>query len=133
VKAYGSDPLAYDFEAALAAPSKPRTYKNTLEIVRLNGKTEPLLAPTHEALARHAKRYGRDCVSETALEYGLTASAAELAETTGSRRRHTSMPMRKQALALQARGVIPAAIADTLNISDKRARQLLAPPLENAA
>ena len=122
MKAYGSDPLAYDFEAALAAPSKPRTYKDTLGV-----------PPTHEALARHAKRYGRDCVSETALEYGLAASAAELAETTGTRRRHTSPSMREQALALQARGVIPAAIADTLNISDKRARQLLAQPLENAA
>ena len=76
------------------------------EFARLNGKTAgPLPVPTHEALTKHAKRYGRDCVAETALEYGLTASAAELAEQTGARRRHTSTPMREQALALQAEGV----------------------------
>jgi hypothetical protein len=60
---YGSDPFAYDLEAALETPSKPRSYKDTLEIVRLNGRTEPLAAPNHKALAKHAKRYGRDCVA----------------------------------------------------------------------
>jgi hypothetical protein len=123
----------YDFEAALGRPSKQRTYRDTLEIVRLGGRTEPMAAPTHEALAKHAKRYRRDGVAETALEYGMTASAAELAERAGAKRRHTSESMRVQVLALRARGAVPSAIADTLNISDRRVRQLLAQPLENAA
>jgi hypothetical protein len=107
--------------------------RDTLEFVRLNCRTEPLADPTHQALARHAKRYGRDCVAETALEYDMTASAAEHAEQTGTKRRHTSESMRAQVLALHARGAVPAAIADTLNISDRGVRQLLAQPLKTAA
>jgi hypothetical protein len=123
---YGSDPYAYDFEAALGKPSPPHTYKNTLELRRLDGRTEPLAPPSHEALAKHARRFGRDCVAETALEYGLTASAAELAESIGSRQRRTSDELRAQVAALRQRGVVPAGIADVLNISDSRVRKLLA-------
>jgi hypothetical protein len=86
---------------------------------------DELRPPAEAELRRHVKRYGPECVAELADAYGMTALAVELAESNGTRKRHTSDTMREQVRALHARGVVPAAIADTLNISDDRVRKLL--------
>ena len=41
------------------------------------------------------------------------------------KKRHTSESMKVKVLNLHSRGVVPAAIADTLNISDRRVSDIL--------
>lgn len=130
---YGSDPFAHDFEATLKAATTIETSGEGLTAEQVYWRKHFSQAPTEEALRKDAKRFGGEGVSEIAEAYGMTALAVELAEDNGTRKRRTSNTMREQVRALQARGVIPAAIADTLNISDRRVRQLLAEPLEIAA
>jgi hypothetical protein len=121
---YGSDPFAYDFEAALAN-AKTVEPKEGLTAEQVYWRRYFPKPPTEDALRRHARRFGRECVSGVAEAYGYTALAAELAETSGGRTRATSETLRAQVLALHARGVLPAAIADTLNVSDRRVKTLL--------
>jgi hypothetical protein len=115
----------YDFEAALASAKTAEPETGLTAEQRYWHLFLPE-APSELALQRHARRYGKECVSEIADAYGLTSAAAELAETSGKRRRRTSETMRAQVIALHERGVVPAAIADALNISDSRVRKLLA-------
>lgn len=121
---YGSDPFAYDFEAALsrAKTAEPKEGLTAEQVYWSRHFPKP---PTEEALRKHARKFGRECVSEIAEAYGYTALAAELAETSGGRTRATSDTMRAQVLALHARGILPEAIADTLNVSDRRVKKLL--------
>lgn len=91
--------------------------------------------PLH-AFVRHARLFGPECVVETARAC-LSASevatleleVALLARSNGkpaARRRATTPALVEQVAELQRRGLVPAAIADALNISDRRARGLLA-------
>ncbi len=41
------------------------------------------------------------------------------------RRRRTSEDLRREVAELRARGMVPAAIADTLNVADRRVQALL--------
>jgi hypothetical protein len=82
--------------------------------------------PREEQLRRHAQRYGNEGVSEIAATIpNGSALAAELTESHGSRQRRTSTPLREQVLALKNRGMVRAAIADTLNVSDRRVAEIL--------
>ncbi len=113
--AYGSDPFAYDFEAELAK-AKAREPRAGLTAEQRYWRLHFPQAPTEEALRKHARRFGREGVSEIADAYGMTATAAELAEAGGKRRRRTTDTLRAQVVALHERGIVPAAIADSLNV-----------------
>ncbi|MFL5916749.1 MAG: hypothetical protein ACJ752_14105 [Gaiellaceae bacterium] len=106
---YGSDPFGYDLAGAL---------DDARAVESRAGMTEA-------ALRKHAQRFGPDGVAEIAEAYGHSALAAELAEG-GPRGRRTTPSMKEQVRALHARGLVPAAIADALNLSDSRVRRLLA-------
>jgi hypothetical protein len=81
-------------------------------------------APTVQALQRHAQRFGPEGVNEIAEVYGdLTAVPASVGP---KRMRRTGLSLRSQVLALRDRGIVPSAIADTLNVSDRRVREILA-------
>jgi hypothetical protein len=115
----------YDFEAALAS-AKTAQPKSGLTAEQRYWRLHFPEAPTEAALRKHARRFGKECVAEVAEAYGMTALAAELSETGGKRQRRTTRELRAQVVALHERGVVPAGIADTLNISDSRVRKLLA-------
>jgi hypothetical protein len=117
----------YDFEAALA-DAKTVEPKSGLTVEQIYWRKHFPEPPTEAGLRKHAKRFGREGVSEIADAYGMTALAVELAEDSGARGRHTSDAMREQVRALHNRGVVPTAIADTLNISDARVGKLLREP-----
>ena len=87
--------------------------------------------PTLDELRRHAQRFGIDCVIETARDYLTAAEVAELeldmaSANGGPRRRRTTTALREQVEALARRGLVRSAIADTLNISDRRVAAMLA-------
>ena len=71
-------------------------------------------------------RFGPDGVSEIKDAYQVTlrnVSAAPVSKA--PRRRHTSESMKTKVLNLHQRGVVPAAISDQLNISDRRVSEIL--------
>jgi hypothetical protein len=94
------------------------------------------LRPAVAALIRHAEKFGPDCVVETARDYlappELAVLDLELARLNSTnrgpgrrRQRRTTVGLRDQVLALNGRGLAAAAIADTLNISDRRVANIL--------
>lgn len=83
-------------------------------------------APTAEELHKHVARFGPDGVAEIKDAYELTllnVSAAPASKAPRARR--TTESMKTKVLNLHERGVVPAAIADTLNISDRRVQDIL--------
>ena len=111
---YDSSDL-YDFEAALTERRPPASF-----LTRISGAE----IPTEDQLRKHARRFGRECVSDVADAYGLDALAVELREDAGKRRRPTSPALKEQARALRRRGLVPAAIAD---VSERLRRARTAP------
>jgi hypothetical protein len=101
--------------------------------------------PTLAAFVRHAQLFGPECVVETASGYlsevemsTLVLELALLASANGgvrARRRRTTDTLRAQVVALRERGLVPAAIADVLAVSDRRVASILArsTPSENGA
>jgi hypothetical protein len=92
--------------------------------------------PTLEQFKTHARKFGPDCVVETARDRLSPAQLAELeleiatlgsgnGKPAGTRQRRTTDDLAGQVLALRDRGVMPAAIADTLNLSDRRVANIL--------
>jgi len=92
--------------------------------------------PTLKMFIRHAERFGPECVAETAAAYlppaevgVLEAELALVGNRNGNRararQRRSTPSLREQVLALRERGLVAAAIADTLNLSDRRVRELL--------
>jgi hypothetical protein len=82
--------------------------------------------PTAEDFQRHAYLYGAECVTETARAFGgkqLTVSAAPGSKA--KRYRRTTPNLRDQVLGLHARGLVVSAIADALNVADRRVREIL--------
>lgn len=86
---------------------------------------EPYLAPTSERLRRHAVRFGHELVAQTAAAFGAKLHVKAPKKALPKRKRHTTDELRTQVHELRKRGLIPMAIADTLNISDSRVRALL--------
>jgi hypothetical protein len=79
-----------------------------------------------EDLHRHAARFGPECVKETARVYGgELRNLAVVPKSAAKRQRRTTESLRMEILALRDRGVVPAAIADTLNLSDRRVAEIL--------
>jgi hypothetical protein len=81
-------------------------------------------APTVAQLRKHAERFGGEFVRETAAAFGIDLRAGSVAEKP-KRQRRTGPTLKAQVLDLRARGVMPATIADTLNISDRRVASIL--------
>jgi hypothetical protein len=90
--------------------------------------------PTVTAFLAHARRFGPECVVETAraclperevheLEVGLVLSA--VGPKVHLRQRRTTVDLAGQVLALADRGLVAIAIADALNISDRRVAVIL--------
>jgi hypothetical protein len=77
-----------------------------------------MTAVTAEQLRRHIARYGAEGCEELAAALGVVLPGPK-------RRRRTTPTLRSQVLELRARGLVPEAIADALNISDRRCRSLL--------
>lgn len=91
-----------------------------------------------ESYIRHALLFGDECVVETVYRdtecegaQRLRAQIALALKQAGKRtrppkrRRPTTPGLRVQVLELRDRGLVVAAIADTLNISDRRVREIL--------
>ena len=81
-------------------------------------------APTSEELHRHVARFGPDGVAEIRDAYQVTMRSAP-PTSKAPKRRHTTETLKAKVLNLHERGVVPAAIADQLNISDKRVSAIL--------
>lgn len=56
---------------------------------------------------------------------GVAKEAKRLDRSTAKRHRRSSAALRAEILELHERGLIPAAIADALNVSDRRVKALL--------
>ena len=83
-------------------------------------------APSAEGLHKHAQRFSPDGVSEIRDAYQVTLLNMSPAPTSKApRTRRTTESMKTKVLNLHERGVVPAAIADTLNISDRRVSAIL--------
>ena len=83
-------------------------------------------APSAAALHRHAERFGPDGVGDVRDAYDVKLRNVSAApQSRAPRRRRTSESMKTKVLNLHERGVVPAAIADTLNITDRRVADIL--------
>jgi hypothetical protein len=96
-------------------------------------------APTPRQFARHAELFGPECVVETAAAYLPAAEVARLEielarlnrkggkpRPAARRQRRTTWSLLEQVRELDRRGMVSAAIADTLNVSDRRVTAILA-------
>lgn len=98
-----------------------------------------------EQYVRHAELYGTECVYETAEEEGHGPTTLALLRieldsieagrksssgkyTVGKRRRRGADETHRAVVALSTAGLIPAAIANKLDISKNRVQQLLRAP-----
>jgi len=83
-----------------------------------------VVEPSGDSLHRHAQRFGSEGVSGVARAYG-NPSLRPAPAGAPKRRRRTSAELREAVAGLHGRGVVPAAIADALNVSDRRVKDLL--------
>jgi hypothetical protein len=98
-------------------------------VVYIRGKeTIPTWPVTENALRLHASRYGPEGVADVAATSLVASEAQAIAadtEHSKSRKRRTTRTLREQVVELRRRGLIPAAIADTLNVADRRVKEIL--------
>jgi hypothetical protein len=145
---YGSDPYAYDFEAALLTAAKTAVPKRstperigksvgsacgkqagefarTFWVSRTRSERDAVLLrpPTRDELLRHAERFGTEGVADVAREYKV--DMRRLKKEAKPLRRRTNDELRGQVLELTSRGVVKTAIADALNVSDRRIDAIL--------
>jgi hypothetical protein len=96
--------------------------------------------PTYDEFVTHARRFGVECVFETATTYlarrelallrseldELSSSSKRSRRPTASKHRRTDFDLIEQVIALRDEGLVPAAIADKLNLGERRVRSILA-------
>lgn len=124
--------VAPAYEAAAAA-----VYDKSVPLLDTAGVPIELPSPTLKQFIRHAERFGPELVVETARTC-LTSDEVNVLElaiiecgrkngkrTTGSRRRRTTDKLEEHVLELDRRGMVRTAIADTLNIADRRVAEIL--------
>lgn len=83
---------------------------------------------TAEMFRRHAEKFGPEMVKETAAALGIGLSPSTIREQKKAApkyRRRTTASMVADAREMHARGVVLTAIADQLNVSDRRVKELL--------
>lgn len=89
--------------------------------------------PTVVALRRHADRFGDECVAETAAAAVIDLNQRRrVRRPKPLRQRRSTRQLASQVVDLAGRGLVVAAIADTLNVSDRRAKALLAARTDSA-
>jgi hypothetical protein len=127
MSAYGSDPFSYDHEAHLRLNAMKLEPTKPPAVGSANARYwQQFVAPTSEALHRHATRFGLEFVKATAEAFGIyLRNVAAVPKSTEKKTRRTTETLRAKVLNLHERGVVPAAIADTLNVSDRRVAQIL--------
>jgi hypothetical protein len=112
-----------------------------LDLVRLRTQARNLVARhleatlilpgvTAEALRRHVARFGPDGVAAVADAAGVDLRAKP-ERPDASRQRRTTDELVRQVLALAAKGMLATAIADRLNVSDRRVAAILAAAVED--
>jgi hypothetical protein len=124
--AYGSDPFSYNFASHLAAETRKKHHPPRAGSADVRYWRATFDAPSSEALHRHAERFGPEFVKETAGLFGVDLrNVSARAKSPEKRTRRTTETFKAKVLNLHARGVISAAIADTLNVSDRRVKEIL--------
>jgi hypothetical protein len=119
---YGCE--TYDFKAELAkAQQRRRKQSSGLDANSIYWRMF-FKPPTVEAFHRHAERFGPELVRDTAAAFGIDLRARNTAAKP-KRQRRTGPSLKSQVLELRGRGIMPTAIADALNISDRRVREIL--------
>jgi len=83
-------------------------------------------APTSNEFHRHAERFDREGVNEIAAVYRIELNASPARQAGPRSRRHTRPALRQQVIELHQRGVLLTAIAEALNVSDRRINEVLA-------
>jgi hypothetical protein len=95
--------------------------------------------PTYDELLTHARKFGSECVYETATTYlarrelamlrseldELSSSSKRSRRPTTSKHRRTDLDLIEQVIVLRDEGLVPAAIADKLNLGERRIRSIL--------
>jgi hypothetical protein len=128
---YGSDPFAYDFASALGAARRrvrERKQKATAELSAAERHYWQLVSdekPTAEDLLRHTATRGLEGVAEIAAAYSVNLRVGKRPTIQPKRQRRTTTALRDEIVQLRQSGVLVAAIADELNISERRVRELL--------
>ena len=109
--------------SALRAKALKRTEKDDFSTYWRTQFPDP---PSAEGLHKHAERFSPDGVPEIRDAYQVTLLNVSAAPTSKApKTRRTTESMKTKVLNLHERGVVPAAIADTLNISDRRVSEIL--------
>ena len=127
---YAGDSFAYDFEAALSAARERASYRQRT-LVQRERDAEALYwrssfpAPRAEQLHRHAEKFRSEGVAEVARAYGIELVVRDADAKRPRRSRRTTAALEAQVVDLRARGLIPTAIADTLNLADRRVQEIL--------
>ncbi len=115
------------------SPSPPGAKVHRV-VTHEDGRAEiPTLPVSEEKLMLHAKRYGLAGIAEVAKAEGINLSSKagpdkDITVRTKrlKRRRRTDASLRHDVLELHRRGRMEAAIADVVNISERRVREILA-------
>jgi len=71
------------------------------------------------------ERLGREGVNEIAAVYRIELNASPARQAGPRSKRHTRLALRQQVIELHQRGLLPTAIADALNVSDRRVKEVL--------
>jgi hypothetical protein len=86
-------------------------------------------APSEDEFRTHRRRYGGEGIAEVAGCYEMKPAfkeAKRLERSEAKRNRRSSAELKAEVLELHGRGLVPAAIADVLNISDRRVKAQVA-------
>jgi hypothetical protein len=94
---------------------------------RLSGRALGTVTPEafRQSLIRHAAKFGPGCVAETAKQYGVDLKVRAPAADRPKRQQRTTPKLREEFARLYfERRIALGAVADVLNISDRRAATL---------
>lgn len=141
---YGNDPFAYDLRQTLEE-SRARARDREERRERADAVNRALYwrvafpdlsAPTQEQLEKHAKLFGTEGIAEAMRTRGKPQTPDELAAASRAReleaaprkrsRRRTGVKEDVAELLKRRPDLMPSVVADVLNISDRRAKQIIA-------
>ena len=100
-------------------------YFRRLRKIDIRGRSSVLAVPNGDAFHRHSQRFGPELVNETAKLLGVDTNVKRERPKV-RRQRRTNADLTAQVVELHSRGAVVAAIADTLNIADRRVTEILA-------
>jgi hypothetical protein len=116
---------ARDRPEGLHHPDNCGPCEDCVEFLRRPPELPGAKPPTAEQLHRHAERFGSELIAETAREYGVDLRLRKRADAP-KRQRRTSAGLEQEFAQLYfERRMVLSAVADVLNISDRRAATLL--------